>query len=52
MSRLTVNLEIDVWLHKLGPSMTPCNFELGPICSGLRVMIFHKVSPRTHHNHL
>ena len=23
MSRLTV------WLHKLGPSMTPCNFELG-----------------------
>ena len=25
MSRLTV------WLHKLGPSMTPCNFELGPL---------------------
>ena len=31
---------------------TPCCFELGLIGSGLGVMIFHKMSPRTHLNYL
>ena len=40
-----------VWLHK-GPGITPCFFQLGLIGSGMGLMIFHRMSPKTHHNYL
>ena len=38
-----------MWLQKAGDSMF---FELGLNVSGLGLMIFHKMSPTTHHNYL
>ena len=35
-----------MWLHKHPGTR---GFELGTNGSGLRLMIFHKMSPRTHH---
>ena len=34
------------------PNTTFCFFELGLIGYGFGPMIFHKMSPRTHHNYL
>ena len=49
-TELGVCLQINyMWLQKARNSMF---FELGLNVSGLGLMIFHKMSPRTHHNYL
>ena len=45
---IPVNCNKEFW----SLSSTCCFFELGLNGSGLGLMIFHKMSPRTHHNYL
>ena len=49
---ISVNCDMKFWSQTAWLNEGPSFFNLGLIGSGLGLMTFHKMSPKTHHNYL